>query len=167
MNTAAMLTLQELLDYTTAETRRWREWLAAQPLALLELPAGDGRTATVRRLIHHIVVVERRYADRLCGAPVTEYETVSSETLDELFAAFEDARRMLSAWVDSATDDDLRRTVQFTTLTAGTLEASTRKIVIHALLHGMRHWAQIATVVRQYGYPTDWQHDILMSDALH
>lgn len=166
MSTLATLTLNELIAYSTAETRLWREWLTLQPRELLDLPAGTGRTATVRGLIHHIVVVERRYADRLRGAPVTEYEAVPSETLDDLFGAFEEARRLLSAWVEAAIEDDLSRTLHFTTLTAGTLEASARKIVIHALLHGVRHWAQIAAIVRQHGRPTDWHHDILMSDAL-
>lgn len=166
MSTLATFALSELIAYSTAETRRWRDWLTAQPRELLDLPAGTGRTATVRRLIHHIVVVERRYADRLHGAPVTEYEAVPSETLDDLFTAFEEARHLLRAWVDSATDDDLRRPLQFTTLTAGTLEATSRKIVIHTLLHGVRHWAQIASMMREHGHPTDWHHDILMSDAL-
>jgi uncharacterized damage-inducible protein DinB len=34
------------------------------------------------------------------------------------------------------------------------------------MIHGIRHWAQIATVLRQRGYPTQWFHDILLSDAL-
>jgi uncharacterized damage-inducible protein DinB len=33
-------------------------------------------------------------------------------------------------------------------------------------MHGIRHWAQLATLLRQAGYKTDWSHDLLMSDAL-
>ncbi len=166
MSTLAALTLPELLAYTTVETRAWREWLAGQPPEILDLTAGIRRTATVRQLIHHIVVVERRYADRLRGMPVTDYDAVRADTLDELFDAFEEARRSLANWVDRATEEDFSRTLRFTTLTAGALEASARKIVIHTVLHGVRHWAQLATLVRQHGYPTEWQHDILMSDVL-
>jgi uncharacterized damage-inducible protein DinB len=164
--TTRALTFRELLDYTAGESERWRRWLAAQPNEVLELPVGTGRTATVRGLVHHIVVVERRYADRLRGEPVTSYEDVPSDSLDALFDTWTDARARLEAWLASATDADLARRLEFQTLTAGTLSASARKIVVHLLLHGIRHWAQLATALRQQGHATDWQHDILLSDAL-
>jgi uncharacterized damage-inducible protein DinB len=56
--------------------------------------------------------------------------------------------------------------LEFQTLTAGTQKASARKVILHAMLHGLRHWAQLATIVREHGHATDWFHDILMSDAL-
>jgi uncharacterized damage-inducible protein DinB len=159
------LTFRELLEYTAADTERWLRWLTAHP-AVLELPMGTGRTATVRGLVHHIIVVERRYVDRLRGEPVTGYEDVPREPVDALFAAFTEARGRLDAWLASATDEDLARTLEFQTISAGTLTGSARKIVGHLLLHGIRHWAQIATVARQQGYATDWGHDLLLSDAL-
>jgi uncharacterized damage-inducible protein DinB len=165
MSTCA-LTFRELLDYTRVETGHWHRWLAAQPAAVLELPVGSGRTATVRGLLHPIVVVERRYVDRLRGDPVTSYEDIPSGSLDALFAAFADTRTRLDAWLGSASDADLSRRMEFQTLSAGTQTASARKLVVHLLLHGIRHWAQLATALRQQGYATDWPHDILMSDAL-
>lgn len=162
----AALTIRELLDYTRVETEHWHRWLAAQPPAVLDLPVGEGRTATVRGLIHHIIVVERRYTDRLRGEPITSYEDVPSEPLDALFAAFADTRRRLDEWLSSASDADLARRMEFQTLSAGALTGSARKVIVHLLLHGIRHWAQLATALRQQGYATDWPHDILMSDAL-
>jgi len=161
-----VLTIRELLDYTRAETEHWHHWLAAQPPDVLDLPVGVGRTATVRGLIHHIIVVERRYTDRLRGEPVTTYESVPSDTLDALFAAFADARSRLDAWLASTSDADLARRMEFQTLSAGTLTASARKVLVHLLLHGIRHWAQLATALRQQGHATDWSHDILMSDVM-
>ena len=163
---AGSLTLRELLDYTRVETEHWHRWLAAQPPEVLGLPVGEGRTATVRGLIHHIIVVERRYTDRLRGEPVSSYEDVPSEPLDALFAAFADTRTRLDEWLASATDADLARRMEFQTISAGALTGSARKVIVHLLLHGIRHWAQLATTLRQQGYATDWSHDILMSDAL-
>lgn len=163
---SSVLTIRELLDYTRAETEHWHRWLAAQPPDVLDLPVGVGRTATVRGLIHHIIVVERRYADRLRGDPVTSYEEIPGDSLDALFAAFAEARRRLEAWFESASDADLARRMEFQTLSAGTLTASARKVLVHLLLHGIRHWAQLATALRQEGHATHWPHDILMSDAL-
>jgi len=160
------LSFRELLDYTHAETEHWHRWLAAQPREVLALPAGSGRTATVRGLVHHIIVVERRYTDRLRGEPVSNYADIPSDPLDAMFAVFADTRTRLEQWLASASDDDLAQVLEFQTLSAGTLTGSARKIVVHLLLHGVRHWAQLATTLRQQGHATDWPHDILMSDAL-
>lgn len=160
------LTFRELLDYTRVETERWHRWLAAQRGEVLDLPVGTGRTATVRGLIHHIIVVERRYTDRLRGEPITRYEDIPSDSLDALFAAFADTRVRLDDWLEKASDADVARRMDFQTLSAGALTASARKVVVHLLLHGIRHWAQLATSLRQQGCATDWMHDILMSDAL-
>jgi len=164
--TTPALTIRELLDYTAAETRHWHRWLAAQSPGVLDLPVGTGRTATVRGLIHHTLVVERRYTDRLRGEPVTTYESVPNDTLGALFATFEDTRARLDEWLASASDADLAQRLEFQTLSAGTLTGSARKVLVHLLLHGVRHWAQLATALRQQGHATDWSHDILMSDAL-
>ena len=162
---APALTFRELLDYTAGETARWHRWLAEQPPEVLELPAGEGRTATVRGLVRHVVAVERRYADRLLGEPVTPYEAIADDSVDALFAGAADARARLERYLGTAGPDDLARRLEFQTITAGALSASARKIVAHALLHGVRHWAQLATVLRQHGRRTNWMHDLLMSDA--
>jgi uncharacterized damage-inducible protein DinB len=160
------VTFNELLRYTAQETERWRQWLATQPPEILELPAGSGRTATVRGLMHHIIVVERRYVDRLRGEPVLGYDDVPREPIEAMFAVFTDARRRLDEWLSTATEEDFNKTLEFQTLTAGTRSASARKIVAHLLIHGIRHWAQIATIMRQHGHDTGWFHDILLSDAM-
>ena len=162
----AALTFRELLDWTAGETMRWHRWLAAQPAAVLDLPIGTGRTATVRGLVHHVVVVERRYADRLLGDAVSAYADVPDDSVEALFAAAGDARARLERFLAGADDAALAQRLTFETLSAGTLTASARKIVAHALLHGVRHWAQLATALRQAGYATDWGHDLLLSDAL-
>ena len=56
--------------------------------------------------------------------------------------------------------------LEFPTLSAGTQSATRKKILFHALLHGIRHYAQLATLVRQHGIKPDWSMDILMSEAM-
>jgi uncharacterized damage-inducible protein DinB len=164
--TTQALTFRELLDYTAAETDRWHRWFADHPTAVLDLPAGEGRTATVRGLLQHIFAVERRYADRLLGRPVSGYEVVNPESVDTLFAGGREARETLELYLTHASDDDLGQQMEFQTQTLGTMTASARKIVAHTLVHGIRHWAQLATALRQQGYKTDWPHDLLASSAL-
>jgi uncharacterized damage-inducible protein DinB len=153
-----------LLRYTDGETRRWHDWLAAQSPAVLEEPMGEGRLGTLRGVLLHIFAVELRYAQRLTDEPVSTYESLPHDSLDAIFGIGVEARRKLAAFL--ATNPDLDRELTFETLTAGTRSASVRKIVTHSVIHGIRHWAQVATVLRQRGYPTQWFHDILLSDAL-
>lgn len=49
-------------------------------------------------------------------------------------------------------------------MTAGTVSASKYKIASNVFLHGIRHWAQIATVLRREGFTDQWAHDMLLSN---
>jgi len=97
---------------------------------------------------------------------VTPYDSIDTSSMDALFAAGREARRQLERYLDGAAEGDLARRLEFQTISAGTLSASARKIVAYALLHGVRHWAQLATVLRQHGRRTSWMHDLLLSEAL-
>ncbi len=166
---AAALTFAELLAYERETLSRWADYVAAHPEALalpFDAGGGDARMATVRGVIHHIAAVERRYADRLAGDPVTPYDAVPSAPADALLAAARDAHDRLARWVAGASEADLARTIEFRTISAGAFRASARKIVAHALLHGVRHWAQLASHLRAAGRPAGWGHDLLLSDAL-
>ena len=160
------LSFSELLAYTDEETARWHAWLREQDPAVLEVRVGEGSRATVREVIHHIFAVERRYADRLRGELPVAYDAIPMEPLDTLFEVHREARALLRGWVERATPDDWARVVEFETLTAGLFRASKRKIVAHALVHGIRHWAQLATALRAHGHPQPWGHDLLFSPAL-
>lgn len=165
-STAQSITFRELLDYTAGETERWHRWLERQPADVLDIRLGEGRIATIRDLVQHIFAVERRYADRLQGREVSGYDVIDPKSVESLFAGGREARARLEQYLAGATDADLGRRLEFQTLSAGPLAASARKIVAHTLLHGVRHWAQLATYLRQQGHPTDWAHDLLLSDAM-
>ena len=160
------LSFRELLGYTGEETARWEEWLRAQDPAVLAVSLGEAKWATVGDLIFHVFVVERRYTERLHDEPATPYESIPRSTLDEIFAVHHGARPRLEQWVSTAPTEEWEKVLTFETITAGTLVASKRKIVAHALVHGIRHWAQIATALRQAGYPQGWQHDLIASGAV-
>jgi len=114
----------------------------------------------------HIFAVELRYAERLSGVPTTPDEKLRSENLDRLFAITEDARKKLKQFLANTKPEEMNQSLTFQTLSSGTQTASKRKILAHALLHGVRHWAQIATTLRRAGYKQDWQHDFLFSEAM-
>jgi uncharacterized damage-inducible protein DinB len=43
---------------------------------------------------------------------------------------------------------------------------SRRKVLGHVLLHGQRHWAQLATLAREAGSPSGFLGDLLFSASL-
>ena len=163
---AAGVSFETLLAYRDAETARWRAWFAAHPAEALEVRLGDGEIGSVRRLVRHVFAVELRYGQRLVNEPVTGWEEFTEETLDEIFALGDRARRLVDRFLAAATDEVFRERLTFATLSAGTITVSRHKIMANFVNHGVRHWAQIATALRQHGYGDQWPHDLLVSDAL-
>lgn len=156
----------ELLAYTDAETERWRAWLAEKPAEVLEVRIGEGSRTTVRELIGHIFAAELRYGERLLGRPETPYEELRMDSLEALWGIHARSRSVLREYLQQMPPGERERVLTFNTRTLGPLAASAHKIVVHTFLHGIRHWAQIATALRQAGHSPQWEHDWLLSEAV-
>ena len=159
------LSFGELLDYSAEETRRWGDFFNKDPAAL-NLPVDIAGAKSVREVVIHIVAVQARYAERLLNLPVTEYSSYDSMSPQAVFASAEKSAEDLRSFAVAANDSDWDGELTFPTRSAGTLTASRRKIFVHALLHGLRHWAQLATYLRQQGYKQDWPHDFIFSSVI-
>ena len=159
------LATEELFSFCSGETRRWREWFK-ENASTLDLEIDIAQAKTVRDLVLHIVAVELRYAERLLEEPVTEYDRLATGSVMELFSTSDQADRKFRQFLSGATDAEWAKVLTFPTRSGGTLTASKRKIFVHALLHGMRHWAQLATFLRQQGHKQPWFHDFIFSDAM-
>ena len=94
---------------------------------------------------------------------VTDWDEFRQTLIEDVFALGDDARGQLVDFLNSAPDAELDKVLTFQTLTAGTVTASKHKIASNVFLHGIRHWAQIATVLRYQGFPEQWPHDMLLS----
>lgn len=157
------MSFSELIVLTDGESGRWRAWFERQPAEVLELPLSIAKAKTVRDLLLHIFAVELRHTERLQGkTTVTRYEDLPSQDVASLFGIGERARRMLGEWLDTVSDEQLAEVIEIHTASAGTLRTTRRKLVAHIFVHGIRHWAQLATALREAGHPTDWWHDVLM-----
>jgi uncharacterized damage-inducible protein DinB len=90
---------------------------------------------------------------------------VALHNVSELFSFGRAVRAEFMEFIHSASDADLDRTLkihyrgQDATFTA-------RKLAFHMLFHEIRHWAQIATAVRNAGFPPPGFHDLLFSSAM-
>jgi uncharacterized damage-inducible protein DinB len=151
---------RDLLAYQQGETRRWHAWLAERPAARAAR-VGEGRLGTVRDIAAHVAIVDLRYAQRLRGMPVAGFDALIDAPWADLGAQAERAAALLDGWLAGATPADLDQELTFQTMSAGTIVATARSVVTHTLVHGARHWAQVATCLRQAGHRQDWRHDYL------
>jgi uncharacterized damage-inducible protein DinB len=163
--TTAAITLEELLVDNEAATEKWKVWFAANPAAL-EVPCSIYNSDTVRGLLKHIFAVELRHSQRLAGENVTAYDSIPVGSLDDLMAVHAQATQNLRKFLSSANDTALLEVIPLQTVSAGTLHASRRKLYAHILLHSIRHWAQLSSLLREAGYKTDWPKDFLFSEAI-
>ncbi len=153
------LNATELLQWNDTTAQRWKALLTVHPTAL-DLPCDVYGAETVRGLLRHIFAVETRYAERLKGEPVTAYEQIPDGSADLLFSLHDSAIAKYHQLLADETAN-WEEKLEFTTVSAGTRSATRRTILLHALLHGIRHYAQLATLVRKAGIKPDWPMDFL------
>ena len=153
-----------LFAWRDIETARWRGFFEANPTAL-DFAAGDGSMETVRGVVRHIFAVELRYAQRLVGEPATDWADFQQHELNDLFAVGEAARGKIDVYLAGASESSLDGVLTFPTLTAGTISTTRRKLLVQTVTHGVRHWAQITTLVRLGGIRAAWAHDLLAVDV--
>ena len=160
------ISFSELLRFTEQETDRWHQFLAKQGPATLDIPVDLGQGKTVRDLLLHIFGVELKYAERVAGGPLTQPADLPKRTIDEIFSIATTAHGKMKAYLKTASEADLNGKITFPTLSAGEQTATRRKVLGHALLHSLRHWAQLTTEMRRRGHKAEWHHDFLFTDAL-
>jgi uncharacterized damage-inducible protein DinB len=156
------LRYETLLELTSTEHHLWHQWFLERAPAW-DVPFATGRMATIGKLVLHIFAVELRYTQRLLGEEVTQWEEFSQTSIEDVFELGENARAQLVQFLTTAPESELDRVLTFETLTAGTVTATKHKIASNIFLHDIRHWGQIATVLRQHGYTDQWAHDLLLS----
>lgn len=153
-----------LLELTSTEHHRWHDWFIERPQAWA-VPFATGRMATIGGVVMHIFGVELRYAQRLLDEEVTQWEDFRQTSIEDVFELGDLARGQLVHFLTTAPEAELDRVLNFQTLTAGLVSASKYKIASNVFLHGIRHWAQVATVLRQKGFSDQWSHDMLLSSV--
>jgi uncharacterized damage-inducible protein DinB len=154
------LTGEELMVWNNKTAEQWQKLLGAHEY-LLSVPCDIAGVKSIGELVQHIVAVEVRYAERLAGLPETSYEAIPYDTVAALFATHARAMELFRGLLAAAAFD-WEQEIEFPTRRMGTLRASRKTILIHALMHSIRHYAQLATLVRQHGVAPDWQMDYLL-----
>jgi uncharacterized damage-inducible protein DinB len=160
------ITLEELVSWNNESAVFWNTHLEANP-ALLELPCGIGNAANVQGLVRHIWAAELRMSQRIADLPVIAGADVPHGPLSTLLALHEQADQTWKALLaDASVDWASTVSMGFDWLPEHARTVTRRKLMSHTLLHAQRHWAQLTTLLRNAGFPSGFQGDLLFSRAL-
>jgi|SRR5579859_1870876 len=160
------ITLRELFDWNQEASTFWKAHLDANP-QLLELVCGIGGAGNVQEFVRHIWGAELRWSQRLAGLPLTPRESFPAGPLDALYDLHTQAAAIFEPLLkapDASWDEPY--ILDLSQLPEDKRKMSRRKIAGHALFHSQRHWAQLATLVRNAGFPSMFMGDLLFSHAL-
>lgn len=156
--TQPILTAEEIIAWNEKTTRNWQQLLTKHP-ELLAQPCDIAGTKSVAELLQHIVAVELRYAERLAELPISDYTDIPFDSVESIYATHDRATVIFQQLL--ASDVDWNESMEFPTRSMGQLRSNRKTILFHAFLHGIRHYAQLASLARQHGVKPDWPMDYL------
>jgi uncharacterized damage-inducible protein DinB len=159
--TQPALTADEMLAWVDRTSTGWKDLSVASP-EVLAMPCDVMGVSTVGGLLQHIVAVELRFAERLAGLPATDYVAIPFDSAEAI-----DTTHLLAMTLfreQLASNVDWEERIEFVTRSMGPIRTSRRAALFHALLHSIRHYAQLATLVRQHGIKPRWPMDYLFMD---
>ncbi len=153
-----------LLAYTEWDRTQWEPWFKTQGPAVLAVglgPNGDGRVNTVGELVRHIFAAELRYTERIRGTTLTDPSALPADDVDALFAFGRRSRAALRALLVEFPEDrwDVPQEIQ---IGPNKRSVTPRTMLVQAVTHEIRHWAQMASYLRMAGRKTG-THDFLVS----
>jgi uncharacterized damage-inducible protein DinB len=164
---AVSLSFDELIEYTDWERQKWQDRLRKAGDEALRIgagPHGDGRFESVGDLVRHIFSAEKRYVERILNQPLTDTSAMPVDKIELLFDFGRLSRKHLKEFMTSFPAKEWDVPMVFMILNYKTT-ATPRKIITHVLMHEIRHWAQIGTMLRLDGIVDDF-HDFLASPVM-
>ena len=162
----AAITLQELLTWSQEAAKFWKGHFEANP-ELLALPCAIDDAGVVQVLVRHIWMADLRWAQCVSGQPMTPRPDLPKSPLAALYGMHEQATRMFQSLLDDpATNWNETIALAYDWIPDDLRNASRRKLAAHAFLHSQRHWAQLASLLRDAGYPSNFWGDLIFSRAL-
>ena len=152
--------LEQLLDYSDHERRKWRDWVAADPKRLDIAVQPGARFPTAGALLDHVFFVERRHLSRLEGAALPEQTGIPPGDWKRLFEYGDLVRADLRKYISDIDDRTGSETMTFVPMGGGTVTMTRRRLLTHVVLHEVRHLAQLALAARSAGLEPPGEHDL-------
>jgi uncharacterized damage-inducible protein DinB len=158
------ITGEELLAYVEYTTDKFKKLLTEHP-EILSLPCDIRETQSVAQLLQHIVAVELRYPERLLELPQTDYATIPYDSVDAIYATHNRAFDLIRPLLEKD-EDWWEEVLEFKTRSIGALHITRRTALVQSLTHSIRHYAQLATLVRHHGITADLPLDYIFMGLL-
>ena len=161
---AIAFTLEDLLAYSDWERDEWHRWFRENGPDALSVdlgPNNNGRIRNVGELVRHIFSAEKRYVERCLQLPLTDTSAIAADDVEALFAFGMESRRALRELLASFPDAEWETPREMSFGTHSRMVTS-RKMILQAVTHELRHWAHVAAFVRQAGYKPGF-HDLIAS----
>jgi uncharacterized damage-inducible protein DinB len=153
----------ELVDWVQKTSEAWKKLIVEHP-KILSFACDIRESKTVAQLLQHVVGVELRYAERLNSLPETPHEAIQHDSVEVIYATHDRAMELLLPLLDR--DDQFWETVlEMKTRSAGALRATRKTTLVHLLTHSVRHYAQLATLVRREGVSGNFAMDYILMHA--
>ena len=161
------VTFEALLADYEATSARWVKFFEANPGAALVATDIAG-SKNIGELVWHIYAASFRHSQRLLGEEVSDLEgTTPVRDIAGAFVLKDGAIERMRQFLANVSETELEEQLEFKSRITGRVSyGSRRKLCLHLLVHAMRHWAQIGTLVRLGGFPPDWPQDIWFSPAI-
>ena len=158
------ITGEELLSYVEYTTGKFKKLLIEHP-EILSFPCDIRETQSVAQLLQHIVAVELRYTERLAELPQTDYAAIPFDSVDAIYTTHNRAVELLLPLLGKE-EEWWEQVLEFKTRSAGILRISRRTALVQSLTHSIRHYAQLATLVRHHGITADLPLDYIFMGLL-
>ena len=152
----------DLLAYTADEHGRWRKFFTEHPEAL-DVECDIAGAKTVRQLMFHVFVVNLFFAHQVNDLPLPDFQNLPQSTVEELFGIDQDGTGKMKSFLETASAEEWAK---LKPLRFKDTNVSKRKMMTQAMLHGVHHRAQLATLLRQKGYQQDGPHDFILSRVM-
>ncbi len=151
--------LEELLGYSDQERAKWREWVAVDAGRLAISFQPRDRFPTIGSMLDHLFLVERRHLSRLEGATPPDATGIKEGDWKALFEYADLVRADLRRYVADLDERQGAEPLTFAVQT-GTYTMTRRKLLMHVVLHEIRHLAQVAFAARLAGHEPPGTHDL-------
>ena len=158
-------TIDDLLAYSDWERTKWLEFFRANgpdTLAVGLGPNAAGRITNIGQLVRHIFTAEQRYTERARQVPLTDNMIVADNDIEALFAFGAKSRASMRALLATFPDSEWNAPREMQFGPNDTRPSNSRKFVLQAVTHELRHWAHVAAFLRQAGYKPG-MHDLIAS----
>ena len=158
------IAIEKLIAWNEDTAEKFHDFIKAQP-AIFSLPS-DIRSSdeTVAGTLQHIVYLELRFANLMAGFSKIPLEGIPKDSIEAIHATHMRATAIVRQLLADPTFD-WSQELTFEIPNLGPLNASRETYLIHLTMHSIRHYAQLATIVRKAGFEPNSRMDYLFTQA--